>query len=67
MAKDGTARGGQRFGQGRPKKALKEKLETGNPGGRALEIFDLPDPPEMEGTDTPDPRDYMLEEQRSGI
>ena len=28
MAKDGTARGGQRFGQGRPKKALKEKLET---------------------------------------
>jgi hypothetical protein len=42
MAKDGTARGGQRFGQGRPSKAIKEKIDTGNPGGRKLQIMDLP-------------------------
>ena len=28
MAKDGTARGGPRFGQGRPSKAIKEKIDT---------------------------------------
>jgi hypothetical protein len=67
MAKDGTARGGQRFGQGRPSKAIKEKIDTGNPGGRKLQIMDLPEPPDMEGREAPDPRDYMLEKQQSGI
>lgn len=67
MAKDGTARGGMRFGQGRPPKAIKEKLDAGNPGGRKLQIIDLPDPPDIEGHSAPDPRDYMLEKQQSGI
>ena len=67
MAKDGTARGGMRFGQGRPPKAIKEKLDAGNPGGRKLQIMDLPNPPDIEGHSAPDPRDYMLEKQQSGI
>lgn len=36
MAKDGTARGGARAGSGRKSKALAEKIEGGNPGGRKL-------------------------------
>ena len=42
MAKDGTRRGGARPGAGRKKKSLQEKLETGNPGGRKLQILDIP-------------------------
>lgn len=34
MAKDGTLRGGARAGSGRKSKALTEKLNNGNPGGR---------------------------------
>lgn len=67
MAKDGTARGGPRIGQGRPAKGLKEKIDAGNPGGRPLRILDLPEPPDMEGEDAPKPRDYMLEKQHSGL
>ena len=40
MAKDGTARGGKRPGQGRPSKALKDKVENGNPGHRPLKVVD---------------------------
>ena len=32
MARDGTNRGGARPGAGRPKKALSEKIASGNPG-----------------------------------
>ena len=41
MAKDGTARGGQRPGSGRKSKALTEKLATGNPGGRKLKVMEI--------------------------
>ena len=34
MAKDGTNRGGFRVGAGRKPKAITEKIESGNPGGR---------------------------------
>ena len=43
MAKDGTNRGGARPGAGRPKKALSEKIASGNPGGRALTQIVVPD------------------------
>ena len=33
-------RGGPRFGQGRPPKAIQEKIAAGNPGGRKLQIND---------------------------
>ena len=36
-------RGGARPGAGRKKKALVEKLDTDNPGGRPLMILDIPD------------------------
>ena len=44
MAKDFTLRGGRRTNQtGRPKKALKEKLDNGNPGHRKLKVLDAPE------------------------
>lgn len=67
MAKDGSMRGGPRHGQGRPSKGVKEKLDAGNPGHRPIEVLDLPEPPELFGADIPDPREYMTEEQQSGI
>ena len=42
MAKDGTARGGPRFGQGRPNRAISEKISAGNPGGRKLKVMEMP-------------------------
>ena len=38
--------GGARPGAGRKKSAVKEKAENGNPGGRPLEVLDIP---EVEG------------------
>ncbi len=39
-------RGGARPGAGRKKSAVKDKAENGNPGGRKLEVLDIP---EVEG------------------
>ena len=36
-------RGGRRPGAGRKKSAVKEKANNGNPGGRKLEVLDIPD------------------------
>jgi hypothetical protein len=73
MAKDGTARGGPRFGQGRPSKAIKEKIDTGNPGGRKLKVMEVPgaeslenDATDLHGEDMPKPKDYMTRHQRNG-
>ena len=41
-------RGGARPGAGRKKSAVKDKAENGNPGGRKLEVLDIP---EVEGVD----------------
>ena len=60
MAKDGTRRGGARPGAGRKKKSLQEKVEAGNPGGRKLQILDIPigfDEPEA--VDMPEPMTYL--------
>ena len=56
-------RGGKRPGAGRKKKATIEKATNGNPGGRALEVLDIP---EVEGADMPDPHDFLSAEQKDG-
>jgi len=66
MAKDGTARGGARAGSGRKSKALKEKLDSGNPGGRKLTVMELPNAPNIDGEDMPEPKSYMKEKQKIG-
>ena len=66
MARDGTARGGPRAGSGRKSKALTEKIESGNPGGRKLKVMELPDTPELKGEDVPDPKDYLSAKQKNG-
>ena len=64
MAKDGTNRGGARPGAGRKPKALKEKLDTGNPGKRPLTKLDIPE--NIEGVDMPKPGEYLSGLQRDG-
>ena len=66
MAKDGTARGGARAGSGRKSKALKEKLDSGNPGGRKLTVMELPADSDLSGEDMPEPKNYMLDRQKNG-
>ena len=76
MAKDGTLRGGPRFGQGRPSKAIKEKIDSGNPGGRKLKVMDVSEVPGAEdlsddieepaGEEMPEPKSYMKESQKNG-
>ncbi len=55
--------GGKRPGAGRKKTAVKEKAAAGNPGGRKLEILDIP---EVEGVEMPRPHDFLSAEQRDG-
>ena len=69
MAKDGTVRGGARTGAGRPKKAIAEKIASGNPGGRKLAVLDIPDAMEgadLEGVDMPPVKEYLSAKQRDG-
>lgn len=68
MGKDGTARGGQRAGAGRKSKALMEKVDAGNPGGRKLTVMDIPemDSADLEAVDTPSPKEYLSAVQRDG-
>ena len=56
-------RGGKRPGAGRKKSAVLEKAEAGNPGGRKLEVLDIP---ELEGVEMPKPHDFLSAEQRDG-
>ncbi len=56
-------RGGARPGAGRKRSAVKEKAESGNPGGRRLEVLDIP---ELEGVEMPQPHDFLSAEQRDG-
>lgn len=67
MAKDGTARGGARAGSGRKSKALKEKLDSGNPGGRKLTVMELPAESDLSGEDVPEPKSYMLDRQKTAV
>ena len=56
-------RGGKRPGAGRKKSAVLEKVQAGNPGGRKLEVLDIP---ELEGVEMPKPHDFLSAEQRDG-
>ena len=56
-------RGGARPGAGRKKSAVRDKAENGNPGGRRLEVLDIP---EVEGVDMPKPHEFLSAEQRDG-
>lgn len=56
-------RGGARPGAGRKKTAVKDKAAAGNPGGRPLEVLDIP---ELEGVEMPEPHDFLSAEQRDG-
>ena len=61
--------GGSRIGSGRPKKALIDNVENGNPGRRKIKVLDIPDNlegTELEGTNIPPMEEYMLSEQKDG-
>ena len=67
MAKDGTNRGGARPGAGRPRKALADKIASGNPGGRALTQIKVPDNlPDLIGEDMPQPSEILSAQQKNG-
>lgn len=65
MAKDGTARGGQRTGSGRKSKALADKILEGQ-RARIFTPTDL-DTGDLEGEKMPDVRAYLKEKQHNGI
>ena len=56
-------RGGARPGAGRKKSPVKEKAANGNPGGRKLEVLDIP---ELEGAEMPKPHEFLSSTQRDG-
>ena len=56
-------RGGARPGAGRKKTAVKDKAANGNPGGRRLEVLDIP---EVEGVEMPKPHEFLSADQRDG-
>ena len=56
-------KGGARPGAGRKKSAVKDKIESGNPGGRPLTVLDIP---EVEGVEMPKIHDFLTSEQRDG-
>ena len=62
MAKDGTARGGPRPGQGRPKKPLSDKVTEGKAAGAMV----LPAPTELEAEEVPPVKEYMKTAQKNG-
>ena len=62
MAKDGTARGGQRVGAGRKSKALTDKIADGRLNGAMV----LPEPMDIEGADVPAVKDYLKATQKNG-
>ena len=62
MAKDGTMRGGPRPGQGRPRKALADKINDGTADGALV----LPTPAEFTGEDVPPVKEYLKAQQKNG-
>ncbi len=64
MAKDGTMRGGPRPGQGRPKKALAEKVTNGT--ADSAKVIVLPEPVKFVGADVPPVKEYLKAEQKNG-
>lgn len=63
MAKDGTARGGQRVGSGRKTKPLYEKINQGAPAM----VVAFPEPADLQGEDVPPVKDFLKATQKSGV
>ena len=63
MAKDGTARGGQRVGAGRKPKALADKVAQGSTGP----VLVFPDPADLTGEDIPPVKEFLKASQKSGV
>ena len=63
MAKDGTMRGGMRYGSGQKKKELTERIMEGKHNSKVLSLPDIADPPAV---DMP-PRSYLSDVQKDGI
>lgn len=61
MAKDGTARGGQRVGSGRKSKALVDKINDGNLNGATV----LPESTDIKGIDIPPIKKYLTAKQKN--
>ena len=67
MAKDGTMRGGARPGTGPKKKALTERVVSGNPGGHELTVIDFGDASEgLLGANMPPAKEYLKARQKDG-
>ena len=49
---------------GRPRKALSEKLDDGNPGYKSIKV--IPAPSTYEGIGIPKPNDYIKAKQKNG-
>ena len=62
MAKDGTARGGQRAGSGRKSKPLVDKINA----GQSAKVMELPAPATFVGADVPPVKDYLKAKQKVG-
>lgn len=58
------SRGPQPGTGGRPRKALSEKLLDGNPGKRNIRV--LKNYTDLEGVEMPNPKDYLLDDQKDG-
>lgn len=63
MAKDGTNRGGRRPGAGRKKKAVTEKIES----GQDVSLISLPEPIDLSAEDVPPVKEYLKASQKCGI
>lgn len=66
MARDGTDRGGMRFGSGAKKKALADKVSEGNPGGRKLTVMSFDNAADLQGQEMPPPSKMLSAKQKSG-
>ena len=62
MAKDGTMRGGPRPGQGRPRKALTDKINDGTADSALV----LPEPAFFIGEEVPPVKEYLKAQQKNG-
>lgn len=62
MAKDGTARGGQRVGSGRKPRPLAERIIE----GKELQAEPIGEAEELDAADMPPPKEWMLRDQKNG-
>lgn len=58
--------GGARIGAGGRKKPLADKLLSGNPGKRKLEVIEFTETANLTGEDMPPPREYLKAIQKNG-